>query len=186
MKKFFNDLSSLQLFVRNIDLQRDHLHCEQCSSGDFFVAHDFIYKKQHNGLKKIVGQRLFCSNRYGRKGCGSTFRLYLATIVPTLRYTALNISLFLKSLLDNNSIQKAYNVATNRDDPRNAYRWLNKLYHSLSRYRVSIKRFTETAPQQMHRRKLLRILLSTIYDLFNTTEYYSCTHYQQIVQEGFI
>ncbi len=186
MKKFFDDLNSLHRFIRNIDLQRDKLRCRHCSKGEHFVAHDFIYKKQNNGLKKIVGRRIFCSNRYGRTGCGATYRLYLATIVPTFKFTSPNISRFIKSLLDNNSIQKAYKEATGSEDPRNAYRWLNKLYRTLTSYRAAINRFNHDANQRVYQTKRFKILLPTFCHLFNATDFSSCTRYQLLRQKCFI
>lgn len=187
MKKFFHDLNSLNRFICDIDLHRYKLRCDKCSSGEYFVAHDYIYIKQHNHHKKIVGRRLFCSNRYGRKGCGTTFRLYLASVIPKLKYTASEVTCFLESLLDNKTVQSAYKKATRSEDPRNAYRWLNKLYRALVNFRGAITRLTyEAATRHKYRTTRFNQLLPTIQVLFKTTDYCSCERFQTLRQKRFI
>ena len=174
-------------FTADLNLCRDKLTCTKCSVGNHFVVHDFIYKKQSKGRKKIMGRRLFCSNRYGRSGCGTTLRLYLTSVIPKLQYSAAHLSDFLNALLCCNSIQKAFKKATQCNNPRNAYRWLDKLYHRLMVYRERLTPCPEnTIIKHQYKTRRLQLLLPTLQQLFNETEGSTCSQYQNQRQKPFI
>jgi hypothetical protein len=160
---------------------------------DQWVSHGFVYKKQHQGKRRTVGKRLLCSNRYGRSGCGQTRRLYLATELAFLHYTTVRMTLFLVALLAGDSIQKAYQTATHTTEPRNAYRWLNKLHRKIMDYRALLK--TPCARQTYQstvKTKPRGIVLSTLQLLFSTftsslTSFPNCcAQYQHHTQTTFI
>ncbi len=117
-------METLHQFTLELGFHEDALQCKNCAACNAFVSHGFIYKKQHNGDKKPVGKRVFCSNRYGKSGCGCTLRLYLAADIPTLQYSSIHLFIFLSALIAGLNIQKAYQKATGTLEPRNAYRWL--------------------------------------------------------------
>lgn len=85
MPKYFNDMDTLHRFTLEIDRYQDELQCHHCAKNDQFVSHGFIYKQRSQSLREAVGKRIFCSNRYGRSGCARTFRLYIATELPSLQ-----------------------------------------------------------------------------------------------------
>jgi len=186
MKVFFEDLNSTQQFTLSLDHHRDTLKCQSCSKNNQFVSHGFVYKKQHNGITKTVGKRIFCSNRFGRAGCGRTFRLYLATEIPCLHYTVCHLALFLRTLIAGGSIHCAYQSVTKTPDPRNAYRWLNKLQRKLIDYRGVLNARTKDSANRFNCRvRRLKLLLPTISALFSST-ISSCLHYQLHTQKTFI
>lgn len=164
---YFDDLESLHRFTLSLDSQTEPLCCQHCSKRDQFVSHGFVYKKQHHGKTRTVGKRLFCSSRYGRSGCGRTVRLYLVAELSRLHYTATHLTVFLLALLAGQSTQRAYQTATQTTEPRNAWRWLNKLQRKRVDYRAMIYNrilktpaccFTSTQTQR-------GILLSTLQHL---------------------
>jgi len=99
MIKFFKDLGRLHQFTLSLDFHQDMTQCHKCSKHDQFVSHGFVYKKQRQGDKTIVGKRIFCSNRYGKVGCGSTHRLYLTAQIPSLQYNTEHLFRFLLELI---------------------------------------------------------------------------------------
>ena len=136
---------------------------------------------------RTVGIRIFCSNRYGRAGCGSTFRLYLSEEIPTLQYSTTHLFTFLASLITLFNIQSAYEKATGTRDPRNAWRWLNKLQAQLIHYRCLLKTRSENAVESFKSRaQRLQVLLPTIQRLFLKISESPCAHYQTIHQVSFI
>lgn len=62
-------------------------------------------------------------------------RLYLDAAVRWLHYTGAHVLAFMPALMARRTVQPAYDHATGTDDPRHAYRWLNKLDAQLSGYR---------------------------------------------------
>lgn len=187
MKKFFKTIASIHQYTMELDRYHDSLKCKHCFKQDQFISHGFVYKKARKGKKRTVGKRIFCSNRYGRSGCGSTFRLYLSEEIPTFQYTTTHLFAFLTALFALFSIQNAYEKATGTRDPRNAWRWLNKLQAQLIGYRQFLKTRSEDVVEQFKSRtQRLQILLPTIQRLFLKISEPPCAHYQTINQVSFI
>ena len=170
------------LFCFQLNIQPE-LRCPHCHKHDQFTLHDFIYK----GVKKTeVGKRLLCSNRNGHSGCGRTIRLYISQRVPQLVYSSIELTAFLLALINGLSITQAYQDATGTFEPRNAYRWLDKLKSRLSAFRhylttpcsQSVERFS-------HRIRGLRLLLPTLERLFSSPSQHSCACFQNFHQKAF-
>lgn len=184
---FFKDLHSLDLFTMELEHHQDLIKCKKCSKNDQFVSHGYVYKKHVKGGTRTVGKRIFCSDRYRRSGCGSTLRLYLATELPALQYTATQLFIFLSSLIDNLSIQKAYEKATLTENPRNAYRWLNKCLRKLTDYRLFLNKRTEVQSSLFKsKNKRRQLLLPTLQKLFVKTKNPPCATYQMNYQTCFL
>jgi hypothetical protein len=187
MKRYFDDLDSLNRFTLSLDCQADSLRCQHCSKKDQFVSHGFVYKKQFHGKTRPVGRRLFCSNRYGRSGCGRTVRLYLKTELAKWHYTATHLTVFLLTLLAGQSTQQAYQVATQTTEPRNAWRWLNALRRKLIDYRVFvIPQTSQPVGLFKSMTKQRRIVLSTLQTFFSTFGESACSLYQSQTQCAFV
>jgi len=187
MKRYFDDIESLHRFTLSLDCQAEPICCQHCSKPDQLVSHGFVYKKQHHGKTRTVGKRLFCSNRAGRSGCGRTIRLYLVTELSRLQYTTVHITAFLLALLGGHSTQQAYWAATRTAEPRNAWRWLNRLQRKLIDYRG----FVHTKPSRSTClfkaiTKQRRILLSTLQTFFSTFGESACSQYQSQTQRAFV
>ena len=187
MKKFFETIASIHQYTMELGLHHDSLKCKRCLKQDPFVSHGFVYKKEHNGKKRTVGKRLFCSNRYGRSGCGSTFQLYVREAIPGHRYNTHHLFTFLDSLLALLTVQKAYEKATGTGDPRNAWRWLNKLQAQLICYRCVLETRSEDVVETFKSKcKRLQVLLPTIQRLFLKISAPPCAYYQVLNQTSFI
>ncbi len=187
MKRYFNDLDTLHRFTLSLDSQPHPIRCQHCSKQDQLVSHGFVYKKQHHGERRTVGKRLFCSNRYGHSGCGRTIRLYLVTEISRLHYTAAHMAAFLHALLDGLTIQKAYLTATHTPEPRQAYRWLNKLQCKHVAYRALFNApCLQPDCQFTVKTKQRHILLSTLQMLFSTLGKSACAQIQQRTQMSFV
>ena len=187
MKNYFESMDDLHRFTTELNYHHKKIICNNCLKSGQFVSHGFVYKKQNNGKEKAVGKRLYCSNRHGKSGCGKTVRLYLNTHVPTLQYMTSHLFIFISSLLAMGSIQKAYKMATNTTDPRNAYRWLHKLWKKIIDYRAFIKNHDESLGDRFKSRTLrLQNLLPTLQTLFLRSGDTSCTYFQKVTQVSFI
>lgn len=187
MQKYFSHIESIDSFSLSLDVHKDVLHCLHCSKNDQFSSHGFVYKQRSQTVKGKVGKRIFCSNRYGRSGCGRTFRLYVAKEFPCLQYGAAHLFVFLLALISHATVQHAYEKATGTEEPRNAWRWINKLQRKLIEYRCFLKRRTEELGIQFSSRvRRLQILLPTVKQLFSLLDDCPCAHYQMRHQLRFI
>jgi len=184
MRTFFDNIDILHRFTLELDRHRDDLACKSCSKSNQFVSHGFVYKKHSQGRQRTVGKRILCSNRYGKSGCGRTTRLYLSDEMPLLQYTAEHLFIFLVALLAGFSIHSAYTRATRSLNPRNAYRWLNKLQRKLMDYRNVLATLPRTVPPLFaNRSRRLQLLLQTLHQLLSISP---CQYYQQHHQSAFI
>lgn len=187
MIKFFTDLEDLHQFTLSLDYHQNEIQCDKCLKHDQFVSHGFIYKKQCRGDKVIIAKRIFCSNRYGRNGCGRTRQLYLAKHIPTLQYNTDHLFRFVLELIACVSIQKAYQKATGTVNPRHAYRWLDKLSDKLVDFRtVVLDRWQIQLTPFNSRTRRFQLLLPTLQHLFAKLGHQPCTAYQTHKQVCFI
>lgn len=189
MTLFFENIDQLNQFTLSLELNQGQVVCANCNQSDQFVSHGFVYKNLNQGEIIVTGKRLFCTNRCQRSGCGSTLRLYLAEQIPTLVYSTKQMSIFLKALLACNTIKTAYKAATNTDDPRHAYRWLNKLTGKLVNYRSFAQNpKTTPSPKVNFSTRRLQLLLPAIKNIFLKfgESKYPCLDYQHCNQQAFV
>ena len=187
MDRFYPDIESLDAFTRSLDGLGETIRCAHCLRCNQMISHGFIYRQHTSIEKEAVGKRVFCSNRYGRSGCGRTHQLYVAHRFPFLRYGAAVLLIFLGSLLMGRSLADAYEAATGQVEPRNAWRWIKRLMRNLSDFRCLLKtplNSADTAPQRKNRR--LSLLLSTLKPLLSQRPHDPCRHYQLLQQQAFI
>ena len=187
MRTYFDSIDAIHRFTMELNYLQDSIKCKHCFKSNQFVSHGFVYKKQSNGEKVTVGKRVYCSNRHGKLGCGRTTRLYLASHIPTLQYTTSHLFTFIYALLSMASIQRAYREATKCDEPRNAYRWLHRLWKNLIDYRCFIQTYSKCLKDKYESRiRRLQILLPTFQALFLKLGQTPCAQFQKLTQRSFI
>lgn len=187
MQRFFNDFETIDRFTLSLDYHQDVLSCHHCSQNNQFVSHGIIYKQRSIKVSEPVGKRLFCSNRYGRSGCGRTFQLYVANQIPQFHYGALPLLVFLTSLFAGFSITASYVKATGQFETRHAWRWLSKLVSKLSHYRCVLNARTENVLTPLiSRTRRLQLLLPTLKSLFLILPHSSVAAYHTTQQTAFI
>lgn len=187
MQKFFTDFEAINQFTLSLNYHQSKLECSHCLKNDQFVSHGIVYKQRSISESEKVGKRIFCSNRYGRVGCGRSFQLNVATKIPRLRYGAAQLFVFIASLLANLSIVESYQKATNQLASRNSWRWLNKLMGRLIEYRVYLKtRVDALPPHFLPSSKRLQHLLPTLKRLTSKTNICPCLSFQLCRQMPFI
>lgn len=181
MQRFFSDMNAIEHFTRSLDTHCDSLHCQHCSQTGQWVSHGFIYKQRSSTRREPVGKRIFCSNRYGRQGCGRTCQIYLASEIPQCHYNTTHLMIFVSALLINTIITTAYQQATQTAQSRNAWRWLNRLQQKMSVFRLAISRSQRhnSIPFITFKTRCLQTLLPTLNTLMNTFEHFAYFQRQQ-------
>jgi len=174
--------ASLQA-IHQQTLQLQHEQCHHCKQSHQLISHGFVYKKQAVAVpEQAVGKRVYCSNRDGHTGCGRTIRLYLDTTLRYLHYVGTCVVAWVLLLMSGMSIQQAYQQVTGTPDPRNAYRWLNKLMAQLSSYRSLLHQPMLQRPVKTHCHPRRGLLASTFTALLQQFGQPLCVCYQQTVQ----
>lgn len=187
MQRFFVDFDAIDWFTLNLDYHQDVLQCPHCSKREQLVSHGWIYKQRSGDEREAVGKRIFCSNRNQRSGCGRTVQFYVAHRVPAMKYDAAHMFVFVLYLLLGLAVGTAYCMATRQSEPRNAWRWLDRLELNLSNFRCTLNTRPEAPCVNFrYRARRLRLLLSTLSPLFLQLNQCACSNYQLEHQCAFI
>jgi len=186
MRKFYDNYDAINRFTLSLDYHQNQLECSHCLKSDQFVSHGVVYKQRSVTVSEKVGKRIFCSNRYGRSGCGRTFQLYLADFIPGLRYGAAELFVFISSLFAKMVLPEAYCKATEQADSRNGWRWLTRLMLKLTEYRTFIRTKPTASIHLTGRSRQLKLLLPTLKALTFKLTGSLCLSYQITTQKAFL
>lgn len=90
-------------------LSLKQLRCPLCHCSESLNRHSFLYGNDPDLAKgeRLRGQRVFCSDRGQRGGCGRTFSVFLADVLPRFTITAVFLWQLLFLLLGDHSVQAA-------------------------------------------------------------------------------
>jgi hypothetical protein len=128
---------SLLRFVRNLEELAHHLlslkqlFCPFCGAGETLNCHSKLYGNDpasSQGERMQRGQRVWCCSRGQRGGCGRSFSMFLAGMLPRHTVSASALGSLLERLLAGGSIAAAIQ-ALKLPFP------LETLYHVLGRLR---------------------------------------------------
>jgi hypothetical protein len=75
--------------------------CPHCKVVGTLIRHGFLYGRDETSPQKetVRAQRIFCSNRNARSGCGRTFSVWLASKIRRLSLTTAALWLFLQQAI---------------------------------------------------------------------------------------
>lgn len=164
----FSSRQTLDQFTASLDSLSSDNTCSHCGKNDQWLSHGYVYKNSLTDSDPVAGKRILCSNRYGRSGCGRTRQLYLANIIPRRQYRLSTVIVFIQTLLSGMVVEDAYRkaIASTTKESRNAWRWINDFFKSLSGWRtlssLSLKHEQEEPITSHHRSHKLTILLPTL------------------------
>jgi hypothetical protein len=102
--------------------------CPHCKQMGFLIRHSYLRGYDEFGQEQVVrGQRLFCSNRRHRGGCGQTFPVLLADVFWGFMVRARTLWKYLLGVLDGLSRKKAWEQAQTGFSLQSGYRLWNRL-----------------------------------------------------------
>lgn len=123
--------------VGNIAFSLKQQCCPRCGLLEFLNRHSILYGNDpatHDG-QKIRGQRVFCCNRGLRRGCGATFSIFLADVLPRHTFTATLLWKLLCQMLRADSIRAAADAAAPSFRMETVYHLLGRLRQRLDAVR---------------------------------------------------
>ena len=98
--------------------------CPHCRQTGWLIGHGWLrgYAERDGGLR-VRGRRLFCSNRFRRRGCGRTVAVLLADVLPRLVVGALCLFRFVSRVVEGATRLAAWRSALRGvTSSRHAYR----------------------------------------------------------------
>jgi hypothetical protein len=159
----------LQRFARHLDHLSDLLQslkqfgCPFCGALETLNCHSKLQGNDPDGdsgqARKQRGQRVWCSNRGQRGGCGRSFSVFLAEVLPGHTVTSRWLWGLLKGLVSGGSIKAVIESLTPPFAPETLYHVLHRLRERLAAVRTAL--FREAAPPTCSHRD----------PLFQTTEH---------------
>jgi hypothetical protein len=104
---FACDKEALNLWLLAFNLKTQQ--CPFCNCCESLNRHSFLYGNDPNLVsgERLRGQRIFCCDRGQRGGCGRTFSVFLADVLPRFTVTASLLWQLLYLLVDGKSVQAA-------------------------------------------------------------------------------
>ena len=87
--------------------------CEHCHRAGTLVGHGrLVGYAEASSAREVRGLRLYCSNRHRRVGCGRTFAVWLASIVPRRIVRARTVFTFMVAMATGESAARAWRQAS--------------------------------------------------------------------------
>lgn len=129
-------MPELPRFFRDGD-HRDHIIsklklvvCPHCGRANELICNGKLHGNDptsHRDERIVRGQRIRCSNRGQRQGCGRSFAIFEAWVLPRFCVDARLLWAFLQALLKSVSVHAAAQTVLRYFSLSSAYRWRRRL-----------------------------------------------------------
>lgn len=134
--RFFKDDEHREQFLANLKL----IECPHCEKTNFLICNGRLKGNDPDGqgceqIKR--GQRIFCSNRRSRQGCGRSFSVLEPTVLPNRSIDTAALTILLTAVLTcAGCIYRAFNQCTAwRFSLSSAYR----VWHEVDRWQTHLR-----------------------------------------------
>lgn len=138
IKRFY----SSQKEFRDICLGLKQSLCPHCNVAGFLIKHDILKRSGEKDIddnnKQKCGQRMFCSNRNNRKGCGRTVPVLVSNMMNHLRISADSLWRFLKKAAEGVNKTRIFKTLGLSFCVSTAYRLWDRFRKHISRIRTSL------------------------------------------------
>jgi hypothetical protein len=117
--------------------------CPHCQAVGTLNRHGFLrgYDEGDSQRKAIRARRIFCSNRYRRRGCGRTFSVWLADKIRRLSVTTHALWRFLQHAVAGSITAACRGVADCRRSDRTWQRIWKRFHLSQSKLRTALSAY---------------------------------------------
>ena len=134
--RFFKDDEHREQFLANLKL----IECPRCGKTTYLICNGLLKGNDpdQQSCKQIErGQRIFCSNRNSRQGCGSSFSVLKSTSLPKRSLDTAALTILLNAVLKcAGCIYRAFNQCTAwQFSLSSAYR----IWHEIDRWQTQLR-----------------------------------------------
>lgn len=156
MLRFYKTESQFEAFYARLKLTL----CPHCKLSGYLILHGYLYgyREQDNTQKKR-GRRIYCSNRHKKNGCGRTFCVLPASVLPRFVISAQSLWRFLDNAKNGLGLAGAFRRAGCAMSQSSIYRLIKKFSLNQMRIRSFLHRIKDPpAADDMHTPFLQTIL----------------------------
>jgi hypothetical protein len=147
MVRFYKKQEQFQSFYVKLKF----MACPHCHLSGCLILHGYLYGYSDRGNSRITrGHRIYCSNRYRKTGCGKTFSVLTAQMLPRFTVSAHSLWSFLANIKNGLSPACAFRMTGCRMAPTAIYRLLKKFVVNQVRIRAMLSRIKD--PPAAHTR----------------------------------
>lgn len=108
MIRFFKTQAQFQSFYTRLKLTL----CPHCKLAGFLILHGYLYGYgEHDDSTIVRGRRIYCSNRHNKNGCGRTFCVLSASVLPKMVIGAQSLWRFLDNVKHGLCLARAFRAA---------------------------------------------------------------------------
>lgn len=119
MVRFYKNLEQFQSFYVKLKFMR----CPHCHLAGCLILHGYLYGHSDRGNRRITrGHRIYCSNRYRKTGCGKTFCVLTAEVIPRFTVSARGLWSFLANIKNGLAPARAFRMTECRMAQTTIYR----------------------------------------------------------------
>lgn len=153
---FYKTQTQLEAFYARLKLTR----CPHCKLSGFLILHSYLYGYCEQGNSRIQrGRRIYCSNRHNKNGCGRTFRVLPASVVPRRRISAQCLWWFLDNVKNGFCLAQAFRIAGCTMSPSSIYRLFKKFSLNQMRIRTFLSRVKDPPATEHVQSPLIQTIL---------------------------
>ena len=155
MLRFYKKEEQFQSFYLRLKL----MMCPHCNLSGCLILHGYLDGNSDRGNAQIRrGHRIYCSNRHKKSGCGKTFSVLTATVLPGFTIGAHGLWRFLDSIKKGLSPARAFRMAGCAMAPSGACRLFKKFITVQARIRSFVSRIKDPPPAQVQSPAIQTIL----------------------------
>jgi len=123
-KKYVSNKLELIQYLSTIKF----VSCPHCGQVGYLICHGKLRGYSENNSDLVIrGQRIFCSNRYNKLGCGRTFSVLLADFIRGFVVNVFTLWKFVLKLSNGFSVKAAWKSAGSSFSLASGYRLLKRL-----------------------------------------------------------
>jgi hypothetical protein len=139
LRRFVRGLSELAEYFLALKQHR----CPECGATETLNCHSKLYGKDPDSREGGLiqrGQRMWCCNRGQRGGCGRTFSVFVAQVLPRHTMGASALWSLLKGLVEGGSIKGTFEALRLPFALESAYHLLHRVRERLTNLRAVLCR----------------------------------------------
>lgn len=131
--------------------------CPKCRAVSNLICHGYLRGYGECGIAKVIrGWRIYCSNRYRRRGCGRTYSILLAQFLYRRTLTSARLWSFFDGLLSGLNLKAAWEKVISPFSLECAYRIWNAFKRAQFILRSNLCRVSEIAQSSLIKDPLLQ------------------------------
>lgn len=140
MIRFYKTQAQFEAFYARLKLSL----CPHCKHSGFLILHGYLYGycEQDNSLIQR-GRRVYCSNRNNKNGCGRTFSVLPACVLPNLIISAQSLWRFLQKAKSGRTLACAFRSTKCTMAQSSIYRLFKKFSLNQMRIRTFLSRIKD-------------------------------------------